>query len=470
MVVLPGGADAVRSVSSDGLIWTIRGDAAGAKDVRVGAVMLATSFAAGRVLAVDEVDGDKRVALGPVALTDVIKDGTISSEKPISVENFHAYGTPDQPGLQTDEPQDPSDSTGSSAGGGEPTTSAAAGSTTTGTGASFGGDGVPPGDAIAPTTPRAELVAIATPSAPTPPRLPPMAPPSPKAPSGTVGGWRTTSICCTENGIHAEWNGSGAKVQGTAAVKFTKPSVTFHLHIGGGSLIDADVKLNGAASLSFGIAASVENSSASFRSGRIQLPVNLVIPIPVAGIPMNISFQQIFSVNLGLSGKALLATDGEYSLGGSLGFSVHNGTPSAEFPKLTTKRSALDRIQSLAVAPQGLTFAYTLKTSIGVGPPGLSAGIWYQVSAALSLATSGAQLDPIQGTSLVTCKTVSLRLFGRYGVGYTIPNLVARAINFFLGTIFRSPARVAPSGGPSWGPTQLYSKDTPPCSSSRGRG
>ena len=134
-------------------------------------------------------------------------------------------------------------------------------------------------------------------------------------------------------------------------------------------------------------------------------------------------------------------------------------------PTLTTRKSALDAVQSIAVAPSALTFSYAVKVSIGVGPPGLSAGIWYQVTASLGLATSGSQIDQLQGTSLVTCKTVSLSVLGKYGVGYQIPSLVADAINFFLKTVLKNPQTpVTPTGGPSWGPTTLYAKQTPPCS------
>lgn len=439
VIVLEGGADSIRSVSSDAMVWTIDGNAANAADIEPGDVLLATSFAAGRVLAVDEVGDDRRVALGPVALTDVIEDGSISSGSPIPLEGFQAYSTPDQPGLETETEGEEAETEG-------------------------GADTTTTSEVVQKFRAAGHRSVTAAPIQ----KLPPMPAPSPKPPDGKVGGWSTTSICCTQNGIHVAYDSGGARAQGTAQIKFTAPSITFNLEIKGGKLIDAGVHLNGAAALSFGVSAAVKSSSDSFRSGRIQLPVTISIPIPVAGIPMTIGFQQIFSMNLGLSGAAAISTEGEYALGGSLGFSVHNGVPTAELPTLTTTKSALDNIQSVAVAASGLTFAYAIKTTIGIGVPGLSAGIWYQVSAALGFATSGSQIDPLQGTSLVTCKTVSLSISGRYGVGYQIPDLVARAINAFLGAIFKNPTPVAPTAGPAWGPTVLYDKSTPPCSKGTG--
>lgn len=425
VVFVDGGANAVKHVSSDGMIWTIDGGAKGAGDIAQGKVLFATSLGAGRVLAVDDVDGDKRVALGPIAITDLIRDAKIRSDAPVPITGMQAYSTPDRPGLQgTDEAIQP---------------------------------------ALAHPGAVTAQPAIAYRPAAGVPTLPPMNPPTPKAPSGKVGGWQTTSICCTENGIHVSYDNGGARVSGTAQIGFSNPSADFSLDIGGGKIIDASVRLNGAATLSFAIEAAVKASSDDVKSGRIALPVSLNIPIPVGGIPFNIGFQQIFEINLGLSGQAFLSTSGEYRLGGSLGFAIRDGKPQVLTPTLTTTKSALDNIQSLAVAPQGLTFAFGVKVSIGVGIPGLSAGIWYQISAGMSLATSGTAVNLKQTTSLVPCKTVSLAIYGRYGVGYEIPSFVAKAINLFLGLVMKRPTPVKAVGGPSWGPTELFKKSTPPC-------
>ena len=69
VVVVGGGAAAIRSASSNGLIWTIAKNAPGADKLKVGSVMLLTSIATGRVAAIHD-DGDSRVVtLAPVNLT-----------------------------------------------------------------------------------------------------------------------------------------------------------------------------------------------------------------------------------------------------------------------------------------------------------------------------------------------------------------------------------------------------------------
>jgi hypothetical protein len=93
VVVIGGGANAIHAESPDGLTWTIDGNAPHAADLRVGKIMLATTFAAGRVLKLTRVGRDVRVVLGPVALTDVIRDGNFESAGPISVTKPLLYKT-----------------------------------------------------------------------------------------------------------------------------------------------------------------------------------------------------------------------------------------------------------------------------------------------------------------------------------------------------------------------------------------
>jgi hypothetical protein len=411
-------------------VWTIDGAAPHAGEVQPGKVLFVSSFGAGRVLGVDQVGADLRVALGPVALTDLIQDGTFATSTPIPLTGFQAHSVPDRPGLDTPLVDD-----------------------ATGGGAT---DGSAPPDSSG----GFRSSGFAAPRPSVTPTLPPLPPPSPDIPQSEVGSWNLLPECCTSIGVHVSYDKNGARVRGTASLTFEQPSVTFDLSITAGKLLDASVQLHGAASLSFDIEAAVKATSSDFHGGRIEVPVDLAIPVPIGNVPVTIGIQQIFSVSLGLGGEAAMGTKGEYALSGALGFTLKNGTVSADVPTLTTTKSALDSIHTLSVAPSALTFAYAVKVTVGVGPPLLSAGIWYQVSAALGIASSGPP-----GVSLVECKTVTLSVSGRYGVGYKIPDLVATALNLFLSTVMKHPpAPIQPTGGKSWGPTSLFEKSTPPCS------
>jgi hypothetical protein len=91
VVLIGGGANAIRAESPDGLTWTIDANAPGASDLRVGKIMLATTFAAGRVLKLTRVGPSLKVILGPAALTDVIREGTFKSNGPVRLTSPLSY-------------------------------------------------------------------------------------------------------------------------------------------------------------------------------------------------------------------------------------------------------------------------------------------------------------------------------------------------------------------------------------------
>jgi hypothetical protein len=73
VIVVGGGADAVRSLSSSGITWTIDAHAPRAAELAAGKIIFLTNRAVGRVLDVRK-DGDNlAVTLGPVLLTDIIR-------------------------------------------------------------------------------------------------------------------------------------------------------------------------------------------------------------------------------------------------------------------------------------------------------------------------------------------------------------------------------------------------------------
>src|SRR5438270_3648585 len=102
VVTLPAGAGAVRSWSADGVTWVIKGDAQGADQIRRGKVLLVTGLAVGRVLAVNAQESDRAVVLGPVDITDVVRDADVSIAHPVPLTGFLAYTAPALPALGTD--------------------------------------------------------------------------------------------------------------------------------------------------------------------------------------------------------------------------------------------------------------------------------------------------------------------------------------------------------------------------------
>jgi len=96
VVFVGGGGGSVRGLSEDALTWRIDPGASGADKLARGKVMFLTGRAVGRVLDVRRDADDLAVTLGPVNITDVIRDGTFASDGPVSLEKPVRYdaGTP----------------------------------------------------------------------------------------------------------------------------------------------------------------------------------------------------------------------------------------------------------------------------------------------------------------------------------------------------------------------------------------
>jgi hypothetical protein len=102
VIVMEHGADAIRSQSSDGLTWTIDASAPGAQDIQPDKILFATGRVVGRVLAVERIGSDLAVTLGPMELTDVIKDAQITYSGALDLDKMTVYMAPDYPGTFTD--------------------------------------------------------------------------------------------------------------------------------------------------------------------------------------------------------------------------------------------------------------------------------------------------------------------------------------------------------------------------------
>jgi hypothetical protein len=98
VVVVDGGPEAVRSVSADGLVWTVDGKASGLDGLDVGEVMFLTSRAAGRVAAKEPAGDDVAITLAPVQLNEIIRDGHIKVDTTIDSEAVLLQEIPGLPG------------------------------------------------------------------------------------------------------------------------------------------------------------------------------------------------------------------------------------------------------------------------------------------------------------------------------------------------------------------------------------
>ncbi|MFZ0159049.1 MAG: hypothetical protein WAL50_08490, partial [Kineosporiaceae bacterium] len=100
VVRVGGGPEAVRSVSSDGLTWTIDARTDGADDLEVGRVMVMTSRGTGRVAALQRSGDDLLVTLIPVQLTEIFREAHLALDTDVDLGASRFQVVPDQPGVR----------------------------------------------------------------------------------------------------------------------------------------------------------------------------------------------------------------------------------------------------------------------------------------------------------------------------------------------------------------------------------
>lgn len=392
VVVIKDGADAVRAVNANGLLWTLDARAPGVSSLAVGKIMLATSLGSGRVLKLIPAGNDIQVLLGPVSLTDVIRDADIASAAPISLADPLYYGAPRQPGTVVDAPR-----------------------------------------------------FLTLPGAPAP--QPTMPAPATQPEPVSLGDFEVSPYDTDDAiglSIHAS-HGSG-HFQGTLALKVQRPTVTFRLIIHDASVKEASVRLHGAIGIHVAFAAAEKDQSGSFANKVVEVPLQLTIPLGA----FRLTITQSFDLALLLSGAAVLAGHGDYGISGDLAFGVINGRPAFNATAVTVADPLDHNIASVGVASNTIVLGYSARITIGIGAIGFTAGAWYQLRFALT-AVSDAELSELSRG----CVTDSLSIDSKYGIGYSIPDVVASAINLFL-SVFGVP-KIAARGGLDWGPSTILS-------------
>jgi hypothetical protein len=396
VVVIPGGASAIRGVSSDGLTWTLAGSAAGVSKLHVGKIMAATTLAIGRVLALKTVGATVQVTLGPVDLPDVFEKA-----------DFDGNDVPLTHPLFYDNPQ----TSGSQAGSGSWTASG---------GRSGSGSGPGPVSSTARTFTKS-----------------------------VVGGTITTHpICCSGfTGVALNYDNPAGRMTGVVELEIPKPTVDFELRIDHGSLQHASLRLNGSAGLDYQIDAATKNISGNFNSGDQVVPVTISIPL---GAGLEMTFTQSFVASLQLSGAAAFKSRAEYKLTGDLGFSYDkNGGTKADSAVFATKKSILEHTNSIGLGTNSLSLAYKLRATVGIGLASFTAGGYFALQPTVVVAEDASPGSPTQG-----CVTAAVHIDGEWGAGWTIPDFARKAINALLGVFNAKP--IPSFGGKKLGSKTLW--------------
>lgn len=421
VVLVNGGASSIRSVTADGLTWTLSPNAGGIAALKPGRVMFLTDRGVGRVMAVHTDSAGVEVTIGPVALTDVIRDGHFNSNKAVVISNpvvLSAKGAFwDDPALQQQA------------------------GITEGSGADL------------PAAYRQGTGPVQTLSRP----------PSPEAivaetAKASTGNFNLTGGCCS-NGPNTAltYDKNGLSMSGKIALDMAKPTANFRLDISGGKITDAGLTVRGSAGINASIhAVTAPNSPTNGFSPPLGTDFAFSVPVGVFfGVPLNMVVTQTLNVQVNIPGQAVFDAAGKVKLGSTIGFSYSNGNFANTTSASLDSAASLNATNSIAVGISYASFSYNVRFTVGLGFLGFVVGVYIALGVHLMSvvgAPIGFNIDPGAQNPIEACKSIQSDLWVDYGVGYTIPSAVAKLVNFFLKAFKTSPIQTSGGLGKGWTP------------------
>ena len=440
VVIVGDGASAIRSMSPDGLSWTIDGSARGADELRVDSIMFVTGRAVGRVLAIKDAGDDKTVTVGPVELTEVYRELDLEFDGDIELAAMPLLGSPEMPGAITevkllDEEPAP-DSTSSTL-----PENTVPDDTMPDT---LPEDTLPPDTLPPDTLPEDTLPPDTLPEDTLPPdtvegalgepptiELPPVRLVSSQA--GPGGVQLTTSDVRPFGGpsgigVGINYDRGGVKISGSLVLRLAAPTLRFDLKITPtGGIQTALVELTGSAGLSVDFSAASAVGLDNNINANITLPLEFSIPI-FGAAPFAVTFSQRLLIKSAFSAKnSTLQASGDYSLSGGLRMGLDNGKLSLTGPQggFAVKKSLVQSIQGISVGVNGMVLSHAVRVIVGIGALGFATGPYFDYVSSFGV-TNGSDLG------IVKCRGASLEMFLGAGIGYQIPQPVTKAINFIL--------------------------------------
>lgn len=398
VVLLRAGVNAIRALSDDGLVWTLDPNAEGIDDIQPGKVLLLSTRASGRVLAVTRTSAGVDVVLGPAEMTDIIREGSFSLDQPVDLTQALPMALP-----QSFDPVREVDPIAANRGPGLH------------------------GYSIIPA------------------RL---------APPAAEHGFNVFPMASIQ-GVGAELRSKpgGVLLVTQVRLRLEQPQLNFHLAIKPGQIESALVELKGAAGVEVSFEAAASGPNARNVSADRPAPVDLSIPINGLGIPFALHVRQIFRVQTAFASTGTVKARGYYALTGGMRAEYSGGKFNLSGPKgFETKEVLLPSLDGAVFGPTGLVLVHGVNVMIGVGVAGFVAGPYVYENNAFTITQGSALSRPL----IPECRRETIAMSVGAGVGYRMPPAVVAFINDIL-SVFRITARIKDAGGIETKPAMLAS-------------
>lgn len=410
VVMIGAGPAAVRAASDDGMVWTLLKSAPGVGSLKVGSVVVATSRATGRVVSIVEQGDARVVTLAPVALTDIIRQGSITIKQGLDAKAFRSQPIPNQPGALS-RPD-------------------AADAPATTRGAKLRADRQGADGEAASAMPVAFLQAggAATGGGLLQP-----------AGSGSLeialGPWKVTpSYAANKLALNLSRDGS-LKVGVDFAFDVSNLTIDAGANVDQGLLAGSRFVVNGITGLTVSLSAGAAGGSLDNDKAKIVVPVETNIPVPpspaTAGLPLNIKVKFSLVIETALTGNnSTLVGTGKYRLSGPIGFA--DGKVQA--PELAVEQSLLNSLTGITLGPSGMVLAVKMEVQAGLGVAAATAGPFGYITTSIGV-TNGSSL----GAPLARCVSGTLDVSIGGGAEISLSGSVADALKTLLGTFADIP-------------------------------
>jgi hypothetical protein len=459
VIVMEHGAEAIRAPTADGFTWTLDGAAQGASSIEAGKILFATGRVVGRVLKVERKGSDFAVTLGPIELTDVIKEAHIDYSGPIDPATMLVYPAPaGYPGTTLDRNAPEPAATDTTAqrmrypsmqvlaayrpGHSRATRSGFAGYRLDNPCAAEE-DGAPaPFAAMStvyfdgPANPRAVDGCDRTQS---PGRFLHVSTGISDIAAILMNGFQI--VPDVSKGLGATINydfpqNKNIKFVAHARLRLDSPRFTFKLDISNGRLKTAAVELAGVGALDVGIEGGTYGAFKNVNQA-FAIPLDISFPMPVI-VPFAATFHQsILIETMFTAQQAVIKANGEYKFGGTVTAGIVNGSATATAPLfVSTEQNLANSLTGVSLGVNGLVIGYGGKFIVGLGALGLVVGPYASINISAGMTKGSDAQGPMVG---YTCRSATLDLFMDYGVGMAIPTWSASAINTFLSIFHAKP-------------------------------
>ncbi len=408
VIVMEGGDKAIRMAASDGMTWVFDAAAPHVNDFQQGRIIFATGRAVGRIGTISRSGGTVTVKLAPVQITDVIQEGHFLINSPFSVRDLIICSAPDFPSILDL---------------GIPQTKAAMDWN--------GGDGTPhpvrtsfiPVQATSPAA-----------SGVSPVPAPPAAIANPTPISLGDNDFKVYPLCGSDAsiGLEYDYNARGVYVKSSGRLHLGGTSIRFVLDITHGSIQKFGMQLTGVAGMGFDFQ-SYAAKEAFVNAHKIgEMPIDMTLPIPVAGVPLALTVHTKFVLNTGYSARtSTLSATGDYSVTGQLFIGWQRNGPGID-PKLTPKAETdLGRtLDGTSVGINSMALGFMVQPMVGIGAFGFNTGVYVGVD-------FGGSVVKQSSIALADCRAGYINAKVYSGVGYQLSGPFVKFVNTVLAAFTR---------------------------------